>query len=208
MGVLLAAAQLDSSADGFGTLHADNLIENMLGFISTAPVVNSLCLTISITFVVTGVLAFDPEALPLGKEQWYEQWLRSDVMYALHWCECVFLALSIYNSIKGLLIGFGVYSGVALYFPDMRAKCRFLMAHIKVLPDLWLFTVLSITFMVLALPFLAARISPVASMCSTIPVLGIVGGYRGLMKVGEWIAAEQHRRGTGTLWSWTRRPNK
>jgi hypothetical protein len=200
VGVLLVASQLDQlDDDGMKVLHADNLVENILGFLSTTLVVTSLCLTISVTFMVQGILAFDPTAPSLGGEEWYAKWLDKDLMYALHWCESVLLATSIYNAIKGIFLAFGFYCGVSLYMPDMLAKCRFLMASITQLPDVWMYTITSIIFMMLALPFIGARASPVAALCSFIPLLGVVTIMKRMITMGDWMAAEQHRQAVKLL---------
>ena len=66
----------------------------------------------------------------------------------------------------------------SLYMPDMEARLRFFMLHYDRIPWVWPYTWGSGCLLLLALPFLGARMSPVISMCTAIPAVGAIRMFK------------------------------
>ena len=62
----------------------------------------------------------------------------------------------------------------SLYMPDMEARLRFFMLHYDQIMWVWPYTWGSGCLLLLALPFLGARMSPVVSMTTAMPAIGVI----------------------------------
>ena len=62
----------------------------------------------------------------------------------------------------------------SLYMPDMEARLRFFMLHYDQIMWVWPYTWGSGCLLLLALPFLGARMSPVVSMTTAMPAVGVI----------------------------------
>ena len=60
----------------------------------------------------------------------------------------------------------------SLYLPDIEARLRFFMLHHDQIMWVWPYTWGSGCLLLLALPFLGARMSPVVSMTTAMPAVG------------------------------------
>ena len=67
-----------------------------------------------------------------GGADWYAAWLGSDALAVVHWVAVIALVLSIYNALKGTLIGVVVYSNLAIYSPDTESK-RLYVRYLRLL---------------------------------------------------------------------------
>ena len=160
----------------------------VLEFISTCLVILTLCLSIEVPLMVYQLMTFDPADVSLGgcskhtSGYWggtdtcealpfYLRWTNPQVAHGLHWAECVFMALSIVYAFRGINVGFMLYSSFALYLPEMEDKLQFALEMHKTLMWVWFSATATMMWFGVALPLLAARISPVASICSAIPIV-------------------------------------
>lgn len=147
-------------------------ISKVLDFISTMLVILTLCMSIQAPLMVYTLVAYDPTDASLGGEPVYLGWSQPDVAHALHWSECVFMAFSLTFAMRGITLGCMLYSGFALYLPDMEDKLSFALQSYKSLANVWTSAAGTMFWFALALPFLAARVSPVASVCAALPLVG------------------------------------
>ena len=66
----------------------------------------------------------------------------------------------------------------SIYLPDVESRLRYFMHHYSYVTYVWPYTYFSVGLLLLSLPFLAARISPVASMCAGIPAVSAVSVFK------------------------------
>ena len=76
----------------------------------------------------------------------------------------------------------------SFYLPDVESRLRFFVQDHDKIQNVWAYTYGSVALLLLALPFLAARISPVASMCALIPAASAFTVFRHLMAGGDRMA--------------------
>ncbi|CAD7923646.1 unnamed protein product [Amoebophrya sp. A120] len=186
---------------------AANLMENLLGFISTQLVICTLTLAVALPLFVHGVNGvYDPDAIALngktseevvivktssgrggtsassstsaaassggaaeeenkGSNEWFSwQASSSGFLFAAHIVETAFLTMSMWNSVRGLMHGFFLYSGVALYMPELHQKYKLLVSVITKPCECFIHAAQSIFFLCAALPFLSTRISPISTV--------------------------------------------
>lgn len=204
--LLLIATQLDSSAMitkkadsvnyDHATLEATRIVDNLMGFFSTALVV--LTLSFSISFMILQIITttFSASIGPLGGGiPFFEKWERyDDFLFVCHWIECILLVSSIYNAYRGIILGFLLYCSLAIYMTELEDKITFLMDHLTKLCDTWIYTGMSITCLLLSLPFVGARTSPVFCLTSCLLFIGFcisqVEGY----SIGVKLAKQQLKR--------------
>ena len=91
------------------------------------------------------------------------------------------IALSVYASFKAIALCFVMIPSYSFYLPDVESRLRFFMQDHKEIQYVWAYTYGSVALLLLALPFLAARISPVASMCALIPAASAFTVFRYLL---------------------------
>ena len=104
------------------------------------------------------------------------------------------MAISIYNATRAICLCFLLIPTFSWYLPDVESKLRYFHEHQVYVADVWPNAYGSIFFLILAMPFLAARVSPVAAIASALPVLGKFWIFRDAMVRGTGgpVASLQH----------------
>ena len=203
--VLLVAIQFEQSAVqrkeevaqyDHATLEAYRIVDNLMGFFSTALVVLTLCFSISVAILVSMSISFTASIGPLGGNiALFERWERYDeFLYVCHWFESIFLVGSIYNSFRGIMLGFLSYCSIALYMTELEDKLWFLMTDLTKLSDTWGYTFFSLTCLTLSLPFLGARISPVFCLVSPFLVVAVYSFFVEISNMAFIQAQQQLKR--------------
>ncbi|CAD7973919.1 unnamed protein product [Amoebophrya sp. A25] len=131
-----------------------------------------------------------------SSSSWFE-WQSSSpgFLFACHIVEVVFLTLSMWNSTRGVLHGFTLYGGVAVYFPELHQKYKFLLSVITQPGVLFLNAANSVFFMCCALPFLCTRISPILTIGALVFMLSIFYTIIAhVLATGDMIARQMHER--------------
>eukprot|EP00440_Ansanella_granifera_P024931 gb/GFBE01027078.1/.p1 GENE.gb/GFBE01027078.1/~~gb/GFBE01027078.1/.p1 ORF type:complete len:157 (+),score=22.84 gb/GFBE01027078.1/:1-471(+) len=97
--------------------------------------------------------------------------MMSDVtaMHVFHWIESLFLSFSVAAAATGILQGSYLYSGLTLWMPDGESQMAFMADKRSELVCNMTYSFHSLHFLLMALPFLAARTSAVAFFCAFIP---------------------------------------
>jgi hypothetical protein len=141
------------------------------------------------------------ESPSLGNAGWQSGWSDISVRSKLHWVEAGLLALSAFLALRAVLIGFTLYSAFSLYLPDMEAKMCFLTQKYTVLSNAWAYSVFSLVAMLTALPFVAARVSPVSTVTTGACTLLCFWAFwtEGVTSIGDPCAAAQHAEGRRLL---------
>ena len=198
-------------------------MEDVVGYFNNAVVVATLSMAVAIPtglYALTG--GFDPDdpSISSGAFSWWPS--SSDALYALHWVEAVCIALSIYNSTRAICFCFALVPAASFYLPDVEWRLRFFLDHIRMNVEVptrlalltlscphcaphrhslrlssvqvWTNVFFSILFLLLALPFLAARVSPVFSLCAAFPFLALFKIFFKdmILGMGKPIARIQH----------------
>ena len=147
-------------------------ISQALDFVAMCLVILTLCMSIEAPMIVYALMAFDTAdpSLGAGAVTLYGYWTQPSVAHALHWAECAFMALSLTYALRGIQLGFMLYSSLALYLPEMEDKLRFALEMHRTLMNMWVSGTCTMLWFFLALPFVAARVSPVASFCAVCPL--------------------------------------
>ena len=194
-GGLLRIAALDSTGSGQLTdAEADRflaesglLFEEMIHFLNLAALVAALAFTVAIPLAVLnldGLSTFDAIDSSLGGAQspaWYKLWHGPRALHAMHWVGNILSALSIYASFKAIAMCFVMIPSYSFYLPDVESRLRFFMQDHEKIQNVWVYTYWSVGLLLLSLPFLAARISPVASTCALIPAVSAFSVFRYLL---------------------------
>lgn len=168
------------------TIDTYRLFENLMGLVSTALVVSSVSMTISVALLIVSVGSFDPSSPSLQGPKnetlgFYSSWASNGMLlHICHWLQQVFLALSIGCGGRSIMSGFFCYGAIGIYPVTLESTYELMFSDITHLGELWLYVAWSVLFFVLSLPFLTARISPVACLCSIIPIVTI---FTGMVKV-------------------------
>ena len=97
-------------------------------------------------------------------------------------------ALSIYASFKAIAMCFVMIPSYSFYLPDVESRLRFFMQDHEKIQNVWVYTYWSVGLLLLSLPFLAARISPVASTCALIPAASAFSVFRALLFRADYMA--------------------
>lgn len=183
---------------------AQRQVENMLSFASTAMVISGLCLSISIPLSLSaldgGTIDTDTRSLGGGggdggssPVRWYRKWNESSSRHALHWAECVLLAMSVLSNFLCMCEGFSYFGALTLYLPNVESRMRYLLEHkLEDLTMMWGYPVFGLYFLVLAMPLIAARFSPAATIVLSIPALAVVVNFRSMIRFGNVCAKTQH----------------
>ena len=195
VGGLLRIASLDPTGSGQLTdaeadrflWESSQLFEELIHFLNLAALVAALAFTVAVPLAVLnldGLSTFDAIDSSLGGAQspaWYKLWHGPRALHAMHWVGNILSALSIYASFKAIAMCFVIIPSYSFYLPDVESRLRFFMQDHKEIQNVWVYTYWSVALLLLALPFLAARISPVASMCALIPAASAFTVFRYLL---------------------------
>ena len=185
---------------------AQRQVENLLSFASTAMVISGLCLSISIPLSLSaldGGGTIDTDTRSLGGEDgdggssspvgWYEKWNESSARHALHWTECALLAISVLSNFLCMCEGFSYFGALTLYLPNVESRMRYLLEHkLENLTTMWGYPIFGLYFLILAMPLIAARFSPAATIILSIPALAVMVNFRSMLNVGHVCAKMQH----------------
>ena len=191
VGILLLVAKLDTG--GTGTLRADEeanflrevdvMGEQLLGFITTAMVMAMLIVSICIPLCVYQLSTVTPEeliALPsLGGNwaqppDWYAAWMGSSALHVLYWFEAASLSLTVTLGCQCIMTCNFMYMNLAIVFPDPEYKTYYLVDNIQTVFDCFMKSIGCLQAMMVSLPMLAARISPVAGICICLPAFSML----------------------------------
>ena len=183
----------DEEADRF-LAESSLLFEEMIHFLNLAALVAALAFTVAIPLAVLnldGLSPFDAIDPSLGGAQsldWYKRWRGPRLLHAMHWTGNGLIALSVYASFKAIALCFVMIPSYSFYLPDVESRLRFFMQDHKEIQYVWAYTYGSVALLLLSLPFLAARISPVASMCALIPAASAFTVFRHLLSRADHMA--------------------
>ena len=201
-GGLLRIAALDPTGSGQLTDEAADrflsesslLFEEICHFMNIAALVSALAFTVAVPLAVLnldGLSTFDAIDASLGGAQspgWYKAWHRARLLHATHWAGHILLALSVYAAFNAIALCFVMIPSYSFYLPDVESRLRFFVQDHDKIQNVWAYTYGSVALLLLSLPFLAARISPVASMCALIPAASAFTVFRHLMAGGDRMA--------------------
>ena len=201
-GGLLRIAALDPTGSGQLTeaeadrflWESSQLFEELIHFLNLAALVAALAFTVAVPLAVLnldGLSTFDAIDPSLGGAQslgWYKRWRGPRLLHAMHWTGNGLIALSVYASFKAIALCFVMIPSYSFYLPDIESRLRFFMQDHKEIQYVWAYTYGSVALLLLSLPFLAARISPVASMCALIPAASAFTVFRALLSRADYMA--------------------
>jgi hypothetical protein len=148
-------------------------------------VVSMLTLSVAIPFAFLSTSSFDPndDALGGGGVLAFVGWSESrGAFYVLHWIDCICLSLCILCDGWTLFVSSNQCSGLTLYLPDAESKLEMIKSVATSFGDLWFGQFFAILFLLLSLPFLAARVSPPATICAVLPFVGVLKAFLGQFK--------------------------
>jgi hypothetical protein len=204
VGLLLLLSSLDVRGTGKLTAAEEELflekaaeyLDDTIGYFNSASVVATLTMAIAVPTGLYGLGRFNPndESLGSGAVQTFSSWASSDAFYPLHWVEGVLIALSIYNATRAICLCFALTEAASFCLPDVEWRLRFFLDKRRLNVEVWTNVFFSIVCLLFGLPFLAARVSPVASICAGLPALGLVRVFvfDMLRNVGTPMARIQH----------------
>ena len=201
-GGLLRIAALDPTGSGQLTDEAADrflsesslLFEEICHFMNIAALVSALAFTVAVPLAVLnldGLSTFDAIDASLGGAQspgWYKVWHRARLLHATHWAGHLLLALSVYAAFNAIALCFVMIPSYSFYLPDVESRLRFFVQDHDKIQNVWAYTYGSVALLLLSLPFLAARISPVASMCALIPAASAFTVFRALLSRADYMA--------------------
>ncbi len=191
VGGLLHIASLGADGGEVTEEHIDAFLEESNAFfdgvlhtVNQFAIVAALVFTISVPLAVynlDGIETFGTREAALGGDgspAWYGVWHGPRAQHACHWASCLLISLSVYCSWEAISRCFMLIPTYSLYMPDMEARLRFFMLHYDRIMWVWPYTWGSGCLLLLALPFLGARMSPVISMCTAIPAVGAIRMFK------------------------------
>ena len=201
-GGLLRIAALDPSGSGQLTdeeasrflAESSLLFEEMIHFLNLAALVAALAFTVAVPLAVLnldGLSTFEAIDASLGGARspgWYKVWHGARLLHAAHWVGNILIALSVYLSFNAIARCFVMIPSYSFYLPDVESRLRFFTKEYDKIQYVWAYTYFSVALLLLALPFLAARISPVASTCALIPAASAFTVARHTLAQGDVIA--------------------
>lgn len=173
----------DAEADKF-LAESSQLFEDIIHALNLSALVAALAFTVAVPLAVLnldGLSTFDTADASLGGARsptWYQRWHGARLLHASHWTGNILLALSIYCSFNAISTCFMLMPTYSIYLPDVESRLRYFMHHYSYVTYVWPYTYFSVGLLLLSLPFLAARISPVASMCAGIPAVSAVSVFK------------------------------
>ena len=183
----------DAEADRF-LAESSLLFEEIIHFLNLAALVAALAFTVAVPLAVLnldGLSTFDAIDPSLGGAQslgWYKRWKGPRALHIVHWAGHILLALSVYASFNAIALCFVMIPSYSFYLPDVESRLRSFTKHYDKLQYVWAYTYFSVGLLLVSLPFLAARISPVASTCALIPAASAFSVFRHLMAQGDVLA--------------------
>ena len=163
---------------------SDAFFDGVFHTVNQFAIVAALTFTISVPLAVynlDGIETFGTRDAALGGDgtpAWYRAWHGPRAQHACHWASCVLISLSVYCSWEAISRCFMLIPCYSLYLPDIEARLRFFMLHHYQIMWVWPYTWGSGCLLLLALPFLGARMSPVISMCTAIPAVGAIRMFK------------------------------
>ena len=178
---------------------SDAFFDGVFHTVNQFAIVAALTFTISVPLAVynlDGIETFGTRDAALGGDGspgWYRAWHGPRAQHACHWASCLLISLSVYCSWEAISRCFMIIPCYSLYMPDMEARLRFFMLHYDRIMYVWPYTWGSGCLLLLALPFLGARMSPVISMCTAIPAVGAIRLFKSTCwKWGDMSGDFQH----------------
>ena len=166
--------------------------EQVLGFVTTVMIVCTLSLAVTVPLIIwplstsDGVVDSKTHLSPSlggswpGGADWYAAWLGSDALAVVHWVEVIMLVLSIYNALKGTLIGVVVYSNLAIYSPDTESKLYCMFDTYAYLSEIIYNALGTLTMLYFGITLLCARTCPLAclALVAGFVLMGVTMGPR------------------------------
>ncbi|GMI09781.1 hypothetical protein TrVE_jg10214 [Triparma verrucosa] len=209
VGVLLRMARVDPKSTGNISPAEEaeflrsmmTLVDEILGFFSTVMIINTLTLATGIPLTLHEITVPSFESATLGGTEdsggfaFYLRYFRDPtLMHVFHWIELLLLSVSIWKSASGILSSLLLSATFSIYLPDQESKLRFVIKRRAELLKAFENCMWSIITLLGALPFAAAKFSPVGCMVLGIPVIGIhVDFFRVLLpSVGTPVMVYQH----------------
>ena len=183
----------DAEADRF-LAESSLLFEEMIHFLNLTALVAALAFTVAVPLAVLnldGLSTFEAIDASLGGARspgWYKVWHGARLLHAAHWAGNILIALSVYLSFNAIARCFVMIPSYSFYLPDVESRLRFFTKEYDKIQYVWAYTYFSVALLLLSLPFLAARISPVASTCALIPAASAFTVFRHLMAGGDRMA--------------------
>lgn len=174
-GVLLLVAKLDVCGEGQlepGEVNAcfrevEQMVENVLGYVTTMMIVATLSLAITVPLMLWPHSTSDMSGSPSLGGGWpygtdfYRSWLNSPALSVVYWLEMLAFSVSISAAVRGTMLGFLFYSNLAIYAPDAESKLYCMLDNVSVSSRMFYACVLSLAFLYIGLVLLAARTTPV-----------------------------------------------
>ena len=202
VGGLLRIAALDPTGSGQLTdevaesflAESSLLFEEIIHFMNISALVSALAFTVAVPLAVLnldGLSTFDAIDASLGGARspgWYKVWHGTRLLHATHWAGHLLLALSVYAAFNAIALCFVMIPSYSFYLPDVESRLRFFVQDHDKIQNVWAYTYGSVALLLLSLPFLAARISPVASMCALIPAASAFTVFRHLLSRADHMA--------------------
>lgn len=191
-GIMLMIARLD--VRGEGIIEPEELkqlwrdvethTENVLGFVTTAMVVATLALSVTVPLVLWPHDTPDVEVASLGASwpwlaAWYGSWMKSPALPFVHWVETMVLSASTGVSVFGAISGLVVYSNLAIYATDAESKLYCMYDNYSAFAKVFICGLVGLLSLLLGVILLSARISPVACITLSISfsvIFATVGG--------------------------------
>ena len=96
--------------------------------------------------------------------------------------------MTLFASFNAIASCFVMIPSYSFYLPDVESRLRFFVQDHDKIQNVWAYTYGSVALLLLSLPFLAARISPVASMCALIPAASAFTVFRALLSRADYMA--------------------
>ena len=180
-GIMLMIAKLD--VHGEGIIKPEDLkqlwrdvethTENVLGFVTTAMVVATLALSVTVPLVLWPHDSPDVEAASLGANwpwlrAWYDSWMKSPALPFVHWAEAILLSGSIGLSMSAAIRGLIIYSNLAIYATDAESKLYCMYDNYSTFANILVFAGLGLLSLLFGAILITARVSPVA--CITLSI--------------------------------------
>ena len=189
-GILMMVAKFDIHSSGKLSTEEEAALarevnekaDQLMGYATTQMVISMLTLSIAAPFCVYQLSTVTPDELIatpslgagwLNPPDWYEAWMGSAALHVLYWIEAVILAQSVMFAAQCILICNFLYMNLAINLPDTESKVYFMVDDIQSIEASFMNAIACIQSLLLALPLLGSRVSPVAGICLIIPTLSL-----------------------------------
>ena len=178
------------------------LLDNQLSWLSTAAVVCTVNLSISIALLVHVLTVFEATSQSLGGDGdersggFYAGWRNNyNLLHAFHWLECIFLTLSLMSSVQSIMSAFNMYDGLSTICLDIVMKLDLLVHFESELTNIYTHTTLSTFSLVFAMPFMTGRVSPVACLCTGIgTIILLIRFFMSFSPGVDWLGRKLHQK--------------